>query len=448
MNRSLIKAGLTGALLSVCLPAVFGQRVVGDSAYVAPVPSPGFPEGIMVHGDKFYVAGPAYFPPVGFGTIFEYDLATGALLSTISLTGEKAPSGTSNLAFDDAGNLYCIVAALGVVRIDLTTRQQSIYAPPPPIKYKSSSPDGSYLMNDMSFDGKGDLYLTDSFQATIWRIPKGGGPMQEWLHDDHLNSFFIHNGFGLNGIRIDRANQMLYVDQTTDATLTGYLYRIRMTPNPTYADLEILHVWPYTGNGSTYPVGPDGIELSASGKVYVALPGVNQIAVVDPNIRNIFANQTGLYGGPGNTGDPKNPLPWVGPASMSFDTARHRLLFTNHASLYPAPVPPVLFAVLDLFVDETGPVAGPTLTATPNPILAGGAFFGTATINWNAPAAQIIEVRVGGPSGALFTHNINNGSMATGPWVTNGLTFYLQDVTGGKTLTSENTLATVTINLK
>jgi hypothetical protein len=241
---------------------------------------------------------------------------------------------------------------------------------------------------------------------------------------------------------------MMYVDQTTDKNFTGYLFRLKITDKPTYGDMEILHVWPYTGDGSTLPAGPDGLELSASGKVYVMLAGFNQIAVIDPAIRNIFANQVALYTGPAKTGDPKNPLPWVNPSNMSFDNARRRILVTNHAFFYPLPVPPALFAVFDVFVDETGPIGPSTLTATPNPIPAAGAFFGSATISWNAPSAQIIEVRVGSPSGALFTHNINNGSMATGPWVTNGLTFYLQDITGDKPLTADNTLATVTVNLK
>lgn len=446
MNKRLILAGLT--LLSVCVPAVFGQRNVGDSAYIAPVPLPGFPEGILVHEDKFYVAGPAYFPPAGFGMIWEYDLASGTLLRTIPLIGETAPSGTSNLAFDPQGNIYCIVAALGVVKVNLTTLQQTIYAPPPPVVYPSSSPDGSYLMNDMDFDAAGNLYVTDSYQATIWRIPPGGGPMQQWLHATPFNSYYIHLGFGLNGIRIDKANNVMYVDQSTDANLTGYLYRIPITPNPTYEQVQVLHIWPYTGNGTTYPAGCDGVELAASGHVYVSLPGFSQIAVIDPTIPNIFDNQIAIYGGPANTGNPNSPLPWANPANMSFDNSGLRILLTNHAVLVPAPVPPALFAVLDLYVNEVGPPGYPTITATPNPISVNGAPVGTTTISWNAPQAQIIEVHVGSPTGPLFTHDVNSGSMATGAWVTNGMTFYLQDVTGSKPLTSANTLATVAVALQ
>jgi len=38
--------------------------------------------------------------------------------------------------------------------------------------------------------------------------------------------------------------------------------------------------------------------------------------------------------------------------------------------------------------------------------------------------------------------------MTTGPWITDGMTFYLQDITGGLALTSANTLATTVVHLQ
>jgi hypothetical protein len=90
---------------------------------------------------------------------------------------------------------------------------------------------------------------------------------------------------------------------------------------------------------------------------------------------------------------------------------------------------------------------GATLTASPNPIHVAAGADGSTTISWNAPGASIIQVRVGSPTGALFTDNINSGSMMTAAWVTDGLTLYLQDVSNGKPLTSANTLATLVLHL-
>jgi hypothetical protein len=100
-------------------------------------------------------------------------------------------------------------------------------------------------------------------------------------------------------------------------------------------------------------------------------------------------------------------------------------------------------------VNAPCPSLGPSLTANPNPILVtGNAIVGQTTITWSAPDAQVIEIHIGGPNGALFTSQGNRGSIQTGPWVSDGLTFYLQDVTEGKPLTSDYTLATLVVHLQ
>jgi len=95
------------------------------------------------------------------------------------------------------------------------------------------------------------------------------------------------------------------------------------------------------------------------------------------------------------------------------------------------------------------PSVGPSLTASPNPIpVTGNAIEGQTTINWSAPDAQVIEIHVGSPNGVLLTQQGNRGSIQTGAWVSDGLTFYLQDVTGGNPLTSDYTLAMLTVHLQ
>jgi hypothetical protein len=87
-----------------------------------------------------------------------------------------------------------------------------------------------------------------------------------------------------------------------------------------------------------------------------------------------------------------------------------------------------------------------SLTATPNPIeVSTGVTVGTTNIAWDAPLAQTVEIHVGSPCGTLFAAGGSKGSAETGAWVSNGLMFYLQDTTGGKPLTSANTLATVNV---
>jgi hypothetical protein len=95
------------------------------------------------------------------------------------------------------------------------------------------------------------------------------------------------------------------------------------------------------------------------------------------------------------------------------------------------------------------PSVGVSFTASPNPIsVTGNAVVGQTTINWSAPDAQVIEIHIGSPTGPLFARGGNRGSSQTGPWASDGLTFYLQDVTGGKPLTSDYTLATLVAHLQ
>ncbi|MDQ1472980.1 MAG: hypothetical protein QOJ99_4460 [Bryobacterales bacterium] len=296
-----------------------------------------------MHDGKFYVSGPAAFG-VGFAAVFVYSLEDGALLNTISITGEPYPGGASCLTFDDDDNMYVLVEALGVVRIDHKTRQQSIYSPTVPITFPSSNA-GPFLMNDLAFDKQGNLYVTDSFQATIWRIARGGGTAQVWLHDEKLNGLF-----GPNGLRIDRKHNTMYFTQTTDAAFNGYLYSLTIKDHPVYADLEVLHVWPASQMGFA---GPDGLELSKSGKIYVALAGASQISVIDPAIHNIANNEVNRFGGPAKTGNAAQPLPWANPANISFDNDNRRILVTNHASLVN-PIDPTLFVVFDVYVNDRG----------------------------------------------------------------------------------------------
>lgn len=95
------------------------------------------------------------------------------------------------------------------------------------------------------------------------------------------------------------------------------------------------------------------------------------------------------------------------------------------------------------------PSVGPSLTASPNPIpVTGSAIQGSTTISWNAPGAEVVEIRIGSPDGKLFTRMGHRGSLQTGTWVADGMTFYLQDVTGGQPLTSDSTLATLVVHLQ
>ena len=336
------------------------NRPFGDVEVLATVPaSTGFPEGIAVRGNKIYVSGPARFGTAGDGTpsrVFAYDADSGALLRTYDIQGENLSQDHANscIAFDGAGRLYVVNFQLGIVRIDLGSGQQSIYAPPVPDLAPCStvapgtpcSPtvvDAPPLANDIAFDDDGNLYLTDSFQATIWRIPPGGGDPQIWFQDSRLDT-----PFGANGIRLNPERTKIYFTVTADGVgqfgnfLGGKVYTLPLVEHPTAAQLQVFHQY----NGDA----PDGIAFGKSGKLYVMLAAPFNSSVSILNSQGVEI--AWLH----NDQDPT--FPYDSPANLAFN--KHgSIVVTNHAF---ATMIPNHFVVLDVFVDDKeSPLAKPDL---------------------------------------------------------------------------------------
>jgi len=72
---------------------------------------------------------------------------------------------------------------------------------------------------------------------------------------------------------------------------------------------------------------------------------------------------------------------------------------------------------------------------------------GATTLSWTAEATAEVEVHVNAPDGPLLSRTAGSGAATTGIWVHDGMRFYLQDVSGGKPLSSEHTLAAATVNV-
>ena len=174
----LLAAGLLGFA-----PTFASAQALGDSKVVATVPGAGFPEGIAVRGNRFYVSGPAVIgAPLGSAYVHAYDSRTGTREATFPITISNPAAGISAAAcaaFGPDGKLYVIEPFVGVVRMDLDrNNSQSVYA--------AFTPSGPSLLNDLAFDDEGNLYVTDSFAATIYRIPAGGGTPTVWFADPRL----------------------------------------------------------------------------------------------------------------------------------------------------------------------------------------------------------------------------------------------------------------------
>jgi hypothetical protein len=89
------------------------------------------------------------------------------------------------------------------------------------------------------------------------------------------------------------------------------------------------------------------------------------------------------------------------------------------------------------------------LTAQPAHIVQpDGSGLGETELFWKVPEGVACEIHVNDPGGSLFSSGSDkSGHARTGKWVTNGMEFFLQDVSGGKALTRENTLAHVKVEV-
>ncbi len=89
-----------------------------------------------------------------------------------------------------------------------------------------------------------------------------------------------------------------------------------------------------------------------------------------------------------------------------------------------------------------------TIQAIPNPVrLSRPDEPAAVTLSWACDASREVEVRVDSPAGPLLARGVGPGRATTGPWIQDGMTFHLQDVTGARPLVTEHTLASVTVGV-
>jgi hypothetical protein len=111
--------------------------------------------------------------------------------------------------------------------------------------------------------------------------------------------------------------------------------------------------------------------------------------------------------------------------------------------------PQTAVATLSMHVVDDGfstiDIGPASMAANANPIIVSpGRIVGSTTLSWNAPGASVVEVHVGSATGPLFSLSGGTGSAQTGVWVTNGMEFFLQDVSKGH---PGSTVGTATVYL-
>jgi sugar lactone lactonase YvrE len=251
----------------------------------AKVPAPGAPDGIAVAADgTVYVAtnnGTAQGSREA-SKIMAFD-AAGKTGRSYVISGQPTDHavGVTGLALDGHGGIVALDASTGrVVRIDLKSGAQSQYATLPnaaPCSLVVAAPtcepgvqDRAPLPTSAVFDRAGNLYVADAGQATIWRIPSGGGTPAAWYQASDLAT-----GNGLSGLAFDGSGNLLATSpQPVDVTaLNGGLYRIPVQPNGSASARQLVAAF---ARGDV----PAGVT-TADGGFVVALQGANAVVVLD-----------------------------------------------------------------------------------------------------------------------------------------------------------------------
>jgi sugar lactone lactonase YvrE len=360
--RLLLAAVLAGAsVLALAVPAEGREPL--DVRVFARVPNPGQPEPVAIgpHRRRIYVGtnqlgkGDADAP----SKVFAFS-PRGRIRRDYELRGQALSEehGIQGLAFDGARRLYLLDRSSEprVVRLNPKTGRQRTYASfrdVPTCSEADRERNCSATVGDQpaapdyaAFDPDGRLYVTDIEQALVWRVPRRGGRPRVWFtHPD------LENIFGPNGIQFLPSGRTLLLAVTatgpgTGDPTSGALYKLRVRRDGRAGRLRLF--WrsrPFDG--------PDGFAISRSGKVYLALAGANQLAVISPQGRELARVPSGPVE------NATMEIPFDGPASLAF--LGRRVLVSNHS---PIAGNPRSWAIFDIFAGERGlPLFRPRIPA-------------------------------------------------------------------------------------
>jgi sugar lactone lactonase YvrE len=206
-TRTLLSSGL------LSLAIACGSTGSTGPADVEQLPLPGdsyYPESLNVGAD-----GALYVGSLASGQVVKFAPGSTAAQVLVPPGTVKAVAGV--LVDDAAAALY------------LCTDDTSAQNPAPPVvrsfRTSDGAPLGSYpfpaggFCNDLAFDGKRNLYVTDS-SGKIYRLPSGGSALALWSSDPALAPP-TPQGFGADGIVWD-GKDGLYVNTFSSSTLLRF----------------------------------------------------------------------------------------------------------------------------------------------------------------------------------------------------------------------------------
>ncbi len=270
-------------------------------------PGTAHPEGITVDAvGNVYVTTFDVSKTSGPGDLIVFD-SNGKLLRHVSVLG------STNLLLGPefhpiTGALLVIDFGAGkVLKVDPVTGISSVFTTvgPPP----------AHGLNDQTTDSAGNVYVSDSFQGTIWRIGPMGGTATAWVTHPLLTTKGFP-AFGANGLAFNKEETAQFVANTGNRTIVK-IPVVGGSPGTTGVP-GTPEVFVNSVNGG------DGLTIDDEDNIWVCANQADEIEVIDKTGRVIA--KLGDFGGIDSKGA---PIGLLFPASLVFSPTREFIYVTN-----------------------------------------------------------------------------------------------------------------------
>jgi len=143
--------------------------------------------------------------------------------------------------------------------------------------------------NDLAFDDRGNLFVTDPVLARIWRVDPSGNPevfvQHPLLAGTPSDPALVFRAVGVNGIAFDKQHRFLYVSNTDQ----GSILRI---------DMRSSHPAPSVFALSSLLRGSDGIAFDREETLWIAVNALDSLVTVNERGDVRLQARAGLLDGP------------------------------------------------------------------------------------------------------------------------------------------------------
>lgn len=290
-------------------------------ALLASIGRPGAPAGLAVgtDGHVFVTTDNGTAQGVsGPSKLFELD-ATGRQVRDVTITGQTNGHayGLRAAAVSPVDRALFVgdVDSARIIRIDAVTQAQRVATRVPDVQpcplvlnvapCEPGLTDHTPTLSALAFNERGDLFIADAGQATIWRWSAGKSSPTQWYSSTDLAT-----GDGPAGLAFGQTGSLLFAAGTTLDTSNvnaGGLYSLAISSDGSAGERTLVA-------GFASGDRPGALAADPSGVVYLILRGSGTIVTVDAGAAKPFSTAG-------------SPVPLDGPAGLAFHDGR--LLVTN-----------------------------------------------------------------------------------------------------------------------